>query len=70
MNPELKTALDIQRHVTFTPLRFIDPGLTHLPIVAHGRGYQLQDRNGNRISWHRTMTGALRARRERLQEAQ
>jgi hypothetical protein len=68
MNAELRHTLEITRRAGFMPLRDLDPGLTRLPIVPHGRGFVLQDRKGNRISFHRTMTGALRARREKLEE--
>jgi hypothetical protein len=39
-----------------------DPGLSRYPIRPHRKGYVLLDEDGNRLSFHRTKSGALRAR--------
>lgn len=42
---------------------------TRWPIVPHRTGHALNDRRtGRRISWHRTISGALRARRALIEE--
>jgi hypothetical protein len=46
----------------------MSPQLTRYPIVPHRSGYVLQDRDGKRISFHRTVSGALRKRRELIEE--
>jgi hypothetical protein len=44
--------------------------LTKYPIIAYRSIFWLQDRKGNRISFHRTKSGALRKRRELLKQDQ
>jgi hypothetical protein len=46
----------------------ISQHLTRFPVVRHRSGFLLQTRDGERISFHRTMTGALRKRRELIEE--
>jgi hypothetical protein len=41
----------------------IDQHMTRYPITAYLTGYVLQDRTGQRLSFHRTVSGALRKRR-------
>jgi len=41
--------------------------LSQLLIVPFKSGYTLHDFDGVRVSFHRTKTGALRARRKRLE---
>ena len=48
----------------------IDPHLSRFPLVPYRSGFLLQDRDGERISFHRTKTGALRKRREIIEEEQ
>jgi hypothetical protein len=43
------------------------PQLTKYPIIPHLSGYVLQDRAGHRISFHRTISGALRKRHSLLE---
>ena len=47
-----------------------DQHLTRFPLVPHLSGYLLQDSDGERISFHRTKSGALRKRRELIEEEQ
>ena len=42
---------------------WLDAHLTRYPIVPYLSGFALLDVEGNRISFHRTKSGALRARR-------
>lgn len=39
-----------------------DRHMTRWPIVPRGKGCELRDRRGARVSFHRTKTGALRKR--------
>jgi hypothetical protein len=43
------------------------PHLTRYPIVPYRTGYVLQDLKGMRISFHRTVGGALRMRRKLIE---
>jgi hypothetical protein len=42
--------------------------LTRFPVVRYRSGFLLQTLRGERISFHRTYTGALRKRRELIEE--
>jgi hypothetical protein len=42
--------------------------LTRYSIRQDGRIFRLEDRKGRQLSWHRTQSGALRARQLRLEE--
>ena len=48
---------DDARHFTRYPIRALKPNW-----------FALHDRRGNTLSFHRTISGALRARRQRLEE--
>lgn len=41
---------------------------TRYPIRRDGNLFRLEDRKGQQLSWHRTQSGALRARALRLEE--
>jgi len=41
----------------------MDRQLSRYPIVPYRTGYRLTDSAGRQISFHRTVSGALRARR-------
>lgn len=41
---------------------------TRWPIVEYRSGYVLRDREGQRLSFHRTKSGALRARRALIEK--
>ena len=47
-----------------------DQHLTCYPVVPFRSGFLLQDRDGERLSFHRTKSGALRKRRELIEEEQ
>jgi hypothetical protein len=48
----------------------IDQHMTRYPITAYLSGYVLQDKTGQRLSFHRTVSGALRKRRTLIEQEQ
>lgn len=46
----------------------MDQHLSRYPIKPHGKGFLLLDRDGMPISYHRTKTGALRKRRDIIEQ--
>jgi hypothetical protein len=42
--------------------------LSRYPIEPDGNIFRLKDARGRQISWHRTQSGALRARRTKIEE--
>jgi hypothetical protein len=48
--------------------RHVTRHLSRYPIEPDGNIFRLKDARGRQISWHRTQSGALRARRTKIEE--